>query len=118
MRVALHSVIVPGGEAEYERRHRRIPEALAASFTRVGIHDWTIWRSGRDLFHLVDCDDFGAAMRALEDDPANIAWQRTIGPVVDHFVQDGPDAEQMIVPQVWRLSDQRDESRVPDEIRS
>lgn len=23
-----------------------------------GVHDWRIWRSGRDVFHLVDVEDY------------------------------------------------------------
>jgi L-rhamnose mutarotase len=106
MRVALHSVVRDGAERDYERAHERIPAALAARFGELGIHDWTVWRSGRDLFHLVECDDFGAAMRALEDDPANIAWQEDIGRYVDHFVLTGDAPEGMPIAQVWRLTDQ------------
>lgn len=106
MRVALHSVVKDGHESSYDREHERIPDDLAASFARIGIHDWTIWRSGTHLFHVVDCEDFAAAMRALQDDPADAAWQAHIGQHVDHFVLDGPAPEGMTLPQVWRLSEQ------------
>jgi len=103
MRVALHSVLREGLEADYEAEHERIPADLAASFARLGIRDWTIWRSGRDLFHLVECDDFAAAMTALDDDPANARWQAHIGRFVDHFEEfDGS----IVLPRVWRLSEQ------------
>ena len=103
MRVALHSVLRDGHEAPYEAAHVVIPDDLAESFARVGIHDWSIWRSGPDLFHLVECDDFVAAMRALDDDPANQRWQAFINQHVDHFVttDDGPNG--MMLGQVWRL---------------
>jgi L-rhamnose mutarotase len=110
MRVALHSVIVEGKEAGYEEAHLRIPDDLVVSFARVGIRDWTIWRSGRHLFHLVDCDDFAKAMRLLEDDPANRRWQDFIGPYVDRFettngrVADG--AADMVLHEVWTLTEQ------------
>jgi len=106
MIVALHSVLKDGAEAEYTREHQRIPDDLAASFERIGIHDWTIWRSGRDLFHLVDCDDYVAAMQALVGDPADEAWQARIGVYVDHFVgeEDGPSGQ--MLPRVWRLREQ------------
>ncbi|MFF9563688.1 L-rhamnose mutarotase [Leifsonia sp. NPDC014704] len=108
MRVALHSIIRDGHEAAYDAAHSAIPDDLVASFERVGIHDWQIWRSGRDLFHLVDCDDFAAAMRALDDDPANQRWQESINRHVDHFATSGPGAEGMVLPQVWSLAAQRD----------
>ncbi len=105
MRIALHSVLREGAERDYEDAHSRIPDDLAASFARVGIHDWTIWRSGRNLFHLVECDDFAAAMAALDDDPANLRWQTRIGRFVDHF-ETFPPGGSLETPQVWRLSQQ------------
>jgi L-rhamnose mutarotase len=108
MRVALHSVLREGHESGYLDAHATIPRELAASFERVGIHDWSIWRSGRHLFHLVDCDDFSAAMDALDTDPANQRWQAFIGRFVDHFVTTGDGPEGMILDSVWTLSTQRD----------
>lgn len=107
MRVALHSVLREGHEAAYEEAHVTIPDDLVASFGRLGIHEWTIWRSGRDLFHLVECDDFAAAMRGLADDPADRRWQEFIGRHVDHFAEsgDGPDAR--VLGRVWDLAEQR-----------
>ena len=107
MRIALHSVVRPGLEQGYDSTHATIPPDLVESFARVGIHDWSIWRSGDQLFHLVECDDFEAALTALDDDPANIAWQKTIGPFVDHFETTGPGHAGMPVPLVWRLQEQR-----------
>jgi L-rhamnose mutarotase len=106
MRVAMHSVIREGAEDGYEREHAAIPAELADSFSRIGIHDWTIWRSGRDLFHLVECDDFLAAMCALDRDPANERWQAHIGDYVDHFEVSGPGHEGMPLHEVWRLTEQ------------
>lgn len=77
--VALHSRILPGHEADYEREHAVIPLALDAALRRAGVHEWTIWRSGTDLFHLVLVDDFAAMQESLRDDPADRAWQPHIG---------------------------------------
>jgi L-rhamnose mutarotase len=107
MRVALHSVVREGREAGYEEAHATIPDDLVESFARVGIHDWTIWRSGRDLFHVVDCDDFVAAMDALDTDPANERWQAFIGPYVDHFVTTAAGPAGMVLGKVWQLAAQR-----------
>ncbi len=108
MLVALHSEIVPGRIDGYVSTHQRIPDDLVAAFERLGIHDWTIWRSGHRLFHLVDCDDWDAALASLADEPADHAWQRTIGPFVEVF----RDAEggKAVAPlaEVWSLAAQRD----------
>ncbi len=104
MRYALHSVIREGHEEDYLRDHEVIPDELAETFARIGITSWTIWRSGLDLFHLVEADDYDAAMAALETDEANARWQEFIGPHVDHFVL--VDGDQRL-PLVWDLKRQR-----------
>lgn len=106
MRIALHSEIAPGRIAGYVEEHVRIPDNLAATFARLGIHDWTIWRSGHRLFHVVDCDDWDSALEALADDPANLEWQARIGPFVALF-RDDDGAERMApLAQVWQLTAQ------------
>jgi L-rhamnose mutarotase len=99
--VALRSLLRAGHEQGYDTAHERIPDDLMEAHRRAGIHDWQIWRSGRDLFHLVECDDFDAAMRDLELDPANARWQAFIGDYVDRF-------DPVPLPLVWRMRDQSD----------
>ncbi|MBI0298253.1 L-rhamnose mutarotase [Streptomyces sp. PRKS01-29] len=109
MRVALHSVLKEGQESGYEQVHATVPEDLLAALRRAGITNWRIWRSGRHLFHLVDCEDFVAAMAALDEDPANQRWQEFIGAYVDHFEDTGgapAEAERMALGEVWELRSQ------------
>ncbi|MEB4615112.1 L-rhamnose mutarotase [Leucobacter sp. M11] len=108
MIVALHSELQPGTAERYDREHARIPADLAVSFARVGISEWRIWRSGERLFHLVECEDFDAAMAALDTDPANQRWQAQIGAVVRRF--SGPEGSEGMSPlvAVWALSTQRE----------
>lgn len=107
MRIALHSVLREGRESGYVEVHTTIPSDLAESFARVGIHDWSIWRSGSHLFHLVACDDFVTAMDALDAEPANLRWQAFIGQYVDHFVSTGEGPAGMVLERVWNLEEQR-----------
>jgi len=104
-RVALHSVLHAGHIDSYRKDHARIPDDLAAAFQEVGIYEWEIWRSGLHIFHLVTCDDFDAAMRALEPHPANIKWMASIGVHIDRF--EGPDGEGLIPSEpLWTLKEQ------------
>lgn len=111
MIVALHSVLRSGAVDGYRAAHARIPDALDAAFARVGIHGWTIWRSGERLFHLVDCDDFDAALTALDDDPANVAWQASIGRWVEVFRDADGAAGLAPLEAVWSLAAQRADGR-------
>ncbi|UFU03270.1 L-rhamnose mutarotase [Ruania suaedae] len=107
MQIALHSRIKPGHEEAYERDHQAIPEGMVEEFARLGVHDWKIWRSGRDLFHLVECDDFEAAMRELEHSEPNARWQEFINTHLDGFASFGEGPTATSVPLVWTLQDQR-----------
>lgn len=98
MIVALHSVLRSGREADYDAVHARIPDDLLEAHRKVGILEWRIWRSGRDLFHLVECADLASAMRDLEHDPANERWQAFIGPYVELSATP--------LPLVWSMRDQ------------
>ncbi len=103
MIIALHSVLREGMEAEYDREHRAVWPDLADSLRRAGIDDWRIWRSGRNLFHLVETSDFDGAMSSLAGDPVNERWQRHINTIVDHF-EIGPHGQAL--PFIWSLAEQ------------
>ena len=102
--VALHSVLKANQEEAYDLAHERIPDDLLEAHRRAGIRDWWIWRSGRHLFHLVDCDDLPTAFAQLEHDPANERWQAFIGRYVDHLEL---PADEPMLPLVWRMGNQR-----------
>lgn len=110
MIVVLHSDIVDGAVPEYLQAHFRVPDDLAAAFVAVNIRNWTIWRSGRRLFHLVECDDFDKAMSKLHDDPANRKWQKIIGPLVDIFRDGDGNEGSMPLPIVWSLAVQKSQA--------
>ena len=106
MIVALHSEIREGAVDAYRDAHVTIPDDLVATFARIGIINWSIWRSGRLLFHLVECENWDAAIEALATDPANAAWQNDIGRYVETFR--GPDGQKAleILEPVWSLGEQ------------
>ena len=107
MRIALHSEIQPGHIDDYRAHHARIPEDLRAVFDEAGIAEWTIWRSGLRLFHLIECADFDAAMEVVNASQANERWQADIGRFVAIF-HDRDGAEGFApLEEVWSLSAQR-----------
>ena len=106
MRVTLHSLLREGREVDYEVAHRRVPDDLLAALRRVGIREWAIWRSGTNLFHVVDCDDFEAALRQLADDPVDQRWQETMSAFVEGFARNPDGTAGMALRHVWTLSEQ------------
>ena len=100
-RIALHTRLKPGKEGDYERVHATIPEDLDAALRAAGVHTWRIWRSGRDLFHLVEVDDYRAMRAALRDHPANVPWQARMAELLD--VEDDYSGAAPDVRLVWEL---------------
>ncbi|MET7400718.1 L-rhamnose mutarotase [Dactylosporangium sp. NPDC005572] len=102
--VALHTRLKPGREAEYDAVHAVIPPELDAALREAGVRGWRIWRSGRDLFHLVDVDDYAAMRAALRDHPANVPWQARMAELLE--VEDDYSGADTGVPLVWTLPSQ------------
>lgn len=101
MIVAKRTVLRPGLGPEYDIVHREIPDDLRAALTRAGVRHWRIWRDGDELFHVIDVEDRARMGDILAADPANVAWQRIIGRLLDpdqSRVGDGAD-----LPLVWSL---------------
>ncbi|MET8333342.1 L-rhamnose mutarotase [Streptosporangium canum] len=103
MRVALHTRIRPGRESEYEQAHREVPPELVEAIKKGGAHEWTIWRSGLELFHVIDCDDYEALLASLADLPVNIAWQARMGELLEVAHDYSADGGDKGLPAVWQL---------------
>jgi L-rhamnose mutarotase len=99
--VALHTRLKPGREADYEAVHAVIPAELDAALRDAGVHSWRIWRSGRDLFHLVEVDDYAHMRSFLEEHPANVPWQARMAELLE--VQDDYSGAEPSVNLVWAL---------------
>ena len=103
MRIALHTRVRADRIDEYERAHAAVPAELTDAIRAAGATSWTIWRSGTDLFHLIDCADYPAMLAALNADPVNVEWQARMAELLDaphDYSAAGGDA---VLPVVWRL---------------
>jgi L-rhamnose mutarotase len=65
------------------------------------VHSWRIWRDGRDLFHLVEVDDYQAMRAFLKDHPANIPWQAQMAELLE--VEDDYSGNDTGIRHVWSL---------------
>jgi L-rhamnose mutarotase len=104
MEIALHTVLKRGREKDYDTAHEAIPGAVAHKLRAAGVRDWRIWRDGRHVFHLVEVEDYDSMRAALRDDPDNVAWQATVGPLFDQ--PDSYEGGDSGLAQVWTLADQ------------
>jgi L-rhamnose mutarotase len=103
MRIALHTRVRAGRVEEYERAHAAVPAELTDAIRAAGATSWTIWRSGTDLFHLIDCADYAAMLAALSASQVNADWQARMAELLDtphDYSAAGGDA---VLPVVWQL---------------
>ncbi|ALG11470.1 L-rhamnose mutarotase [Kibdelosporangium phytohabitans] len=99
--VALHTRLKPGKEADYDRVHAAIPPELDVALRDAGVRSWRIWRSGRDLFHVVEVDDYARMRDSLRDHPANVPWQARMAELLE--VEDDYSGAEPDVRKVWEL---------------
>lgn len=103
MRIALHTRLRADRIEEYEAAHRAVPEELVAAMRTAGVTSWTIWRSGQELFHLLECEEYARLLAELEHLPANVAWQARMADLLDvthDYSRQGAGAG---LPVVWQL---------------
>ncbi|MEU6345288.1 L-rhamnose mutarotase [Streptomyces sp. NPDC046977] len=103
MKVALHTTVRADRIEAYEAAHREVPEELTTAIRAAGVRAWTIWRSGTDLFHLLDVDDYPAMIAALEQLPVNIAWQARMAELLAVAHDYSADGAGATLPVVWEL---------------
>ena len=103
MRIALHTRVRADRVEEYERAHREVPAELTGAIRAAGVESWTIWRSGTDLFHVIDCADYGAVLAHLAALPVNVAWQARMAELLDVAHDYSVAGAGSGLPVVWQL---------------
>jgi L-rhamnose mutarotase len=112
--IALHTVLEPGRESDYEAVHESIPADVRDALVQHGVTDWRIWRDGQHLFHLIDVADYQAMRHALRDHPANVRWQDTVGPL--HERADDYSGDDEGLPLLWSLAEQLARADSPEPV--
>ncbi|MFG2629088.1 L-rhamnose mutarotase [Streptomyces sp. NPDC048473] len=103
MRIALHTKVRADRIEEYEAAHREVPAELTTAIRAAGAASWTIWRSGTDLFHVIDCEDYAALLAELEKLPVNIVWQARMAELLDVAHDYSSDGAEAGLPVAWEL---------------
>ncbi|MDT0469544.1 L-rhamnose mutarotase [Streptomyces gibsoniae] len=103
MRVALHTKVRTDRVEQYEAAHREVPKELTEAIRAAGASSWTIWRSGTDLFHVLECEDYRRLLAELERLPVNIAWQARMAQLLDVVHDYSSDGAEASLPVVWEL---------------
>lgn len=103
MKVALHTRVRPDRIEDYEQAHGEVPAELVKAIRAAGVSSWTIWRSGTDLFHLIECDDYAGMLAALAGHRVNVAWQARMAELLETAHDYSADGASAALPVVWQL---------------
>jgi len=67
---------------EYERLHVDIGDAVRAAHTRAGFRNYSIFRSGLDLFGYYEAEDAAGCLVRIADEPIMTAWWAKTNPLM------------------------------------
>jgi L-rhamnose mutarotase len=103
VRIALHTRVRADRIDDYEAAHRAVPAELVAAIRAGGAENWTIWRSGTDLFHVIECEDYAALLAYLNTLPVNAAWQARMAELLEVVHDYSAEGTAATLPVVWEL---------------
>ncbi len=95
-RFAWKAVVLPGMLEEYKRRHNEIWPEMTALLNEAGIHNYTIWNVGSELFGYYECDSIEKASRVQSESPVVKRWNESMKPLM-RMVADGREGDEGMV---------------------
>lgn len=68
---------------------------------QAGVVNWRIWRSGRELFHLIEVEDYQRMRIELAENEHNLRWQEQINQYLE--VADSYSGQDQGLSRVWEF---------------
>ncbi len=81
-RVAFVINLKPGNVEEYKRRHDQIWPDMSAALRNAGMHNYSIFLAGTQLFAYLETEDFEHMARTIAADPVNTRWQEYMQDII------------------------------------
>jgi L-rhamnose mutarotase len=74
---------------DYVEAHRNVWPEMLEALRDAGIRNYTIFRSGTDVFGYFESDDLEGAGRYMESQQVNARWQDAMAELLEQRVPDG-----------------------------
>jgi L-rhamnose mutarotase len=74
---------------EYVRAHQEVWPEMLDALRGAGIHNYTIFRQGNQMFGYFEADDLAAAQRYLAAQDVSARWQDAMAELLEQRVPDG-----------------------------
>ena len=81
--------VKPDRVDDYVRAHREVWPEMLAALTTAGIRNYTIFRSGNEMFGYFETDDLARAEAYLAGQEVSARWQDSMAELLEERVPDG-----------------------------
>ncbi|HEY5467206.1 MAG TPA: L-rhamnose mutarotase [Clostridia bacterium] len=82
-RIAWNMRLKPGMKGEYKKRHDEIWPEMTAVLDAAGIHNYTIWNVGEELFGYYEVEDRETGNRVQRESPVVDRWNTYMQDVIE-----------------------------------
>jgi L-rhamnose mutarotase len=101
-RICFQMEIIPGREAEYQRRHDEIWPELVAALRAAGVRNYTLFRRGTTVTAYAECHpDAATAFGEVGQTEINTRWATWFEDVLARLTDD--DGNLIEATEVWHL---------------
>ena len=104
MRVCFQLQVKPDRMAEYRERHDAVWPEMLDALRASGWRNYSLFLSTTGmLIGYLETDDFGAALRGMEQTDINARWQAEMGEFFDDLEGRRPDEGLLVLDEVFHL---------------
>jgi L-rhamnose mutarotase len=90
--------------AEYRRRHAEVWPEMRDALCDAGWRNYSLFlRDDGLLIGYLECEDFAAAVDAMQDSEVNARWQREMAPFFELPAGDAPDISMTPIGEIFHL---------------
>lgn len=82
-RFAWKARVLPGKLDEYIRRHDEIWPEMTEVLNQAGVHNYTIWNVGDELFGYYECESIAHAAKVQAESPVVDRWNAYMKDVME-----------------------------------
>ena len=100
IRVARRTRLKPGCEEEYKKRHNDVWPEVLELIKDSGIHNYSIYISGLDLFSYLEVDNWDYAIEHMLKEEVGERFQKYMAPLMD---SENPESPWKIIDEVFHL---------------
>ncbi len=96
--------LVPGTEAEYEKRHDEIWPDMTAAINRAGFTNYTLFRRGTQVIGYAECvPDVATVLAKMGEEEVNARWSEHYVGIIESMTDDNGNL--LRYDEVWRLDE-------------